>query len=264
MKKKLVLVLALCQDAQARYRKQLTDYIVFFSKNQGAFMGRKHTYKAAEERFVSNEEEKKKYESVVTTPTLKFQYFIESAEEYVKALLSKERTNASGVAKAHLIVDGKDWGEFFSNELLALKGVIESGDMLNLLTSIPVRSDTIAWEKSSEFPEMDVWCEIKINTDKTTDKTPFILEDPNIEKIKTLDYKPQVVYRDTLVTQGVLTREEYHSGWKTAEKAATLDRRTILLAAITTALSQCNDCEVVETTMTADKLFGYIFFGSNQ
>lgn len=262
MKKKLVLILALCQDEQARYKKMLSDYIKFFSKEQGAFMGRRHTYSATEEKY--EDPTKVKFEKVVTTPALKFKYFIEASQNYLHALLTKERTNASFVAKADLMVEGKWWGNFTSTELLAIKGLIESGEMLDLLKSIPVRSDTIDWGETDEFLGMRVWREIKVNLERTTLKESYILSDPNIDKLKGGDYKPQLASKDTPIIMGTLTREEFHSGWKTEEKAATLDRRSVLLESIIVALSQCNDCEVVETTMTADKLFGYIFFGNNQ
>jgi hypothetical protein len=40
-----------------------------------------------------------------------------------------------------------------------------------------------------------------------------------------------------------------------------LKRRTSLLTAVIDALKRANDCEVTESSLTAEKIFNYIFYG---
>lgn len=261
MKQKLKLVLALTQDSSARFVMMVKDYSKFFSNNQGAFIGRKHTYQPKDETV--DDPSKRDYQKVVTTVDEKVDWFIDNSKDYIKNILTKEKTNALGLAKADLIVEGENWGEFTSNELLCLKGIIEKGEIAQMLANIPVRTETDNWKETSEqeYKGREIWEKPLVSqVVKTTVKEQYVLQDPNIEKLKSgSDYKPQIATKDTVIELGVQTRQEFSGAISHTERASMLKRLSSLKDAITVALEKANDCEVAETHLTAEKLFGYIF-----
>lgn len=260
-KRKLKLVLALTQDAASRFQALLTDYSKFFNKDQGAFLGMKNTYQAKDEAV--DDPSKRGYTRVITTVPEKLDYFIKSTKDYIQNVLTKERTNGLGFAKAELIVDGESWGEFTSNELLCLKSIVEKTDLSQMIKSIPVRTETDLWSPTTaaEYAGRRIFEKPLVTQNvKTLFKESYILEDKNLDKLKAgQDYKPQIATKDTPIELGTQTRQEFSGQWTHTERAETLDRLTKLKGAITTALEIANDVEVEESKLTSEKLFGYIF-----
>lgn len=261
MNKKLKLVLALTQDSAARYVALVKDYAKFFDKSQGAFLGFKNTYQPQDAAI--DDPTKRGYNKVVTTVPEKLDYFIKSTADYISNVLSKERTNGMGDAVAPLMVDGKNWGLLTSNELLALKSILEKGELMQMIQSIPVRTDTDIWEPTTadEYVHRAIVQKPMVTQlVKTTTKEQHILSDPNIEKLKPgADYKPQIASRDTVVELGTQTRQEFSGQWTHVQRAAALEKLIQLRDAVTTALEKANDVEAVESPITAEQLFGYIF-----
>lgn len=260
MKRKLKLVLALTQDAASRYAALVKDYSKFFEKQQGAFLGFKNTYQQVD--TLIDDPSKRGYTKVITTVPEKLDYFIQSVESYIQNVLTKERTNGMGVAKAELIVGGKSWGEFTSNELLCLKSLLEKGEFMQMIQAIPVRTETDIWEPTTADEYQNraiVQKPLVTQVNKTTVKEQQILVDPNLDKLKPgADYKPQITSRDTVLELGTQTRQEFSGQWTHLQRATALERVIELRNAVTVALEQANDVEVVEATLTAEKLFGYI------
>jgi len=261
MNRKLKLVLALTQDAASRYAALVRDYTKFLTGQQGAFLGYKNTYQPKDESI--DDPSKRGYTKIVTTVQEKLDYFVISVQDYIQNVLTKERTNGMGVAKAELIVDGESWGEFTSNELLCLKSIVEKPELSQMIQAIPVRTDTDIWTKSTatEYKDRDIFEKPLVSqTNKTTTKEQYILTDPNIDKLKLAgDYKPQLASKDTVVELGLQTRQEFSGQWTHIQRAKALDKITSLKAALIIALEKANDTDVVESTLTAEKLFGYIF-----
>lgn len=261
MNRKLKLVLALTQDALARYNAMMKDYQKFFANNQGAFQGRRFTYQPKDEAI--DDPSKRDFVRVVTTVDEKLDYFVKSSEDYIKNVLTKERTNGMGVAKAVLVVGGESWGEFTSNELLCLKSLLDKSEIYQLIASIPVRTETDTWTKTedTDYKERSIFeKELVTQIAKTTVKEQYILADPNLDRLKTSDsYKPQLSSKDTVMELGVQTRQEFSGQWTHVQRASALAKLTQLRDAVTVALEKANDVEVVESEMTAAKLFGYIF-----
>lgn len=261
MNRKLKLVLALTQDAAARYAALVRDYTKFFSTHEKYFLGKKNTYQPKDEMI--DDPSKREYVRVVTTVPEKLEYFIDNVQDYVQNVLTKERTNGLGLAKANLIVDGTDWGEFTSNELLCLKSILEKSDLHAMISNIPVRTETDIWNpcKEDEYKGRAIFEKPMVNqTSKTTVKESYILTDPNIDKLKgNGDYKPQLSSKDTVVELGTQTRQEFSGQWSVIERAKALERLTTLKDAVTIALEKANDVEVEESNMSSEKLFGYIF-----
>ena len=261
MARKLKLVLALTQDAASRYVALVKDYSKFFAGQQGAFLGFKYTYQPKDEAV--DDPSKRGYGKVVTTVPEKLDYFLKSTQDYIQNVLTKERTNGMGVAKAELIVNGDSWGEFTSNELLCLKSLLEKGELMQMIQSIPVRTDTDIWEPTTaeEYKNRAIAQKPLVSqTIKTTVKEQYVLTDPNIEKLKNAgDYKPQLASKDTVMELGLQTRQEFSGQWTHIQRAHALDKLTELKNAVIVALEKANDVDVLESTLTSEKLFGYIF-----
>jgi len=262
---KLNVLLAMTDALRTKFKGMVTDYTVFFKKDQGAFKGTKATYVNREGAI--DDPSKRKFIKVVTTVDEKIKYFIKEAGPFVSALFSQERTNSSGVATAELIVEGKPWGTYTSLELLRLKSLIESGELGSLegmLGVIPVRSDAEIWNKTDkdEYTDRNVW-ESPINTgiSRTSSKEEYILEDPNLNKANSANYVPKTSTRTIVQEIGDYTTQEFSGEWSHRERAGALKRRSELLIAVTKALKESNDCTAVESDLTAEKIFGYILKG---
>lgn len=263
---KLNVLLALTDNLRGVYKNRVADYSKFFAKTQGAFRGEQKTYQPREGTI--DDPKQRGYIPVATTVKEKFDYFIDQSKEFIDALFSQERTNATGVAKGTLVVDGISWGEFTSLELLRLKSLLESSDLGNLeqmLSHIPVRSDSEKWLKSDHDNSRDLFetDEVK-GVVKTTVKTPFIVEDPNlVGKDLPHGYQAPIVSRDVIQELGDYTYQKFSGEWSQRERALTLARRTKLLTAITVALKEANDVNAVSSELTAERIFGYLFFGND-
>jgi hypothetical protein len=262
--KKLNVLLALTDQLRVQYKNMVADYSKFFSKSQGAFLGVKKTYEPR--AGTVDDPSKRGYTPVATTVKEKLDYFIENTSEFIDALFSQEKTNAMGLAKAELIVDGKSWGEFTSLELLRLKTLIESqdlGKLEDLIAHIPVRSDSEVWEESDHEEGRELWeTELLKGVNKTTIKEPYIVKDPNLDtKDIPQGYSPPVVSRDIVHELGDYTVQKFSGEWSQRERATALKRRAALLNGITVALKAANEVEAVSSDLTGGKIFGYLFFG---
>jgi hypothetical protein len=256
---KLNVLLAKTDSLQSHFKAMLGDYGKFFSKNQGAFKGEKGTY---EPREGTIDEPKARGNTLVqTTVTEKLDWFKENSVDYINALFSQEKTNASGAATAELTVAGQVWGTFTSLELLRLKNIVESSGLYTMLSSIPVRSDSEEWApttndmyKGRDIAESPLHRGINV----TTEKEQYILKDPNVGK-DSPNYTPSVATKTTTLELGDYTRQRFSGEWTQRDKALALRKRTTLITAIVEALKVCNEAEAVESELTSDKIFGYLF-----
>lgn len=263
MKLKLNVLLAKTDHLAGSFKKSVEDYIKFFKSSQGSFKGEKKTYEPRT-GIIDNPNERKN-ELVVTTVREKLDWMQESFGEYIDALFSQEKTNASGVAKALLVVEGKEWGEFTSLELLKLKSTLESGTLDDMYRNIPVRADNEIWNKSQNemYANRDIYeTELFKGVAKTTVKEPYILPDPNLDKIKSgASYLPAVVSKDTVMELADYTRQKFSGEWSHRERAELLRRKTVLIGAVIEALKVANEAEAIPSQLTATKIFDYLHRG---
>jgi len=262
--RKLNVLLALTDQLRVQYKNMIADYSKFFSKSQGAFLGVKKTYVPKEGTI--DDPKLRGVIPVATTVEEKLDYFIENTKDFIDALFSQEKTNASGLATASLVVDGNNWGTFTSLELLRLKTLIESSDLGKLeemLMNIPVRSDSEVWFESDIETGRQIWStELLKGVNKTTIKEPFIVKDPNLEtKDIPVGYNPPVVSRDVVHELGDYTVQHFSGQWSQRQRALALKRRAALLSAITVALKEANETEAIESDLTGKRIFNYLFFG---
>lgn len=262
---KLNVLLALTDQLRVKYKNMISDYSKYFSKSQGDFKGSKRTYTPRE--GVIDDPSKRGLVHIVTTVDEKIDYFIQESKEFIDALFSQEKTNASGIAKASLTVDGKDWGEFTSLELLRLKSILEASDLgnvENLISNIPVRSDNEIWKESDDldYESRAVFETEKISgVSKTTIKEEFILPDPNLKNIKADNYTPVKSMKDHVHELGDYTIQKFSGEWSHRQRALAFKRRGQLLTAITIALKEANEVDSVKSELTADRIFDFIFYG---
>jgi len=255
---KLNVLLAKTDHLATTFKGMVSDYLKFFNKSQGAFRGEKKTYDPRE-GVVDQENLRVNYQ-IQTTVNEKLAWFVDQSAKYIDAAFSVEKTNAM-TAITNLKVDGEDWGEFTSLELLRLKSVVENGEFHNMIKSIPVRSDSEIWSKSDnvDYEGREVWESPQLTgVAKTTTKENYILPDPNISQVKG-NYTPQIGVKNTVIELGDYTHQRFSGEISQRERALMLDRRDILLVAVIEALKVCNECEINKSELNAKRVFGYIF-----
>lgn len=261
--KKLNTLLGLTSVTENQFSALVKDYLSFFKKEQGAFKGEKKTYEPAS--GTADIPGQRSNKLVVTTVTEKLNWLREQAKDYIDNLFTIEATNASGVARAELIVDGVSWGEYSSLELLRLKSILENGDFVQMYSAIPTRSETENWSASTnpEYEGREVFQNLMVTGENSsTVKETIILDDPNISKLKdTASYSPVTGTRDTVIKLGDYTLQRFSGEWTHVQRAAVLNRRNVLLKAVVVALKEANDNVVVSSAMTAEKLFNYLHEG---
>lgn len=259
---KLNVLLGKTDHLASQFGGMLKDYIKFFKGSQGAFVGEKRTYVPKDETV--DDPSKRKNILVQTTVDEKWDWLKENTKEYIDSLFSVEATNASGTAKAKLVVDGEEWGEFTTLELLRLKSLLEHNDLKGMLKEVPVRSDSEEWTSTkAEMYEGRKIMETPLarRTEKTTEKEEYILKDPNINAENAKGYVPQVSQRTITKDLGEVTHQRFSGEISQREKAEMLKRRANLVTAVTEALKIGNDVEVVESELSSDKIFNYLFEG---
>lgn len=263
---KLNVLLALTDQLRIKYKGMVNDYSKFFSKSQGSFKGEKRTYTPRE--GVIDDPAKRGITRIATTVNEKLDFFVKESSEFIDALFCQEKTNSMGLAKAELVVNDNSWGEFSSLELLRLKSVLESSDLGNIeavISNIPVRSDSEVWNESSDadYEGREVFETEKIaGVNKTTVKTPYVLDDPNLRgKTNPANYTPPIVTRDEVMELGDYTKQNFSGEWSHRQRAMALKRRSDLLSAIVVALKKANECESVKSDLTSEKIFTFIFKG---
>ncbi len=259
---KLNTLLAKTDHLASIFKKGLEDYVKFFKTAQGAFKGEKKTYDPKQGTIDAPNERVNKL--VVTTVDEKLNWLAENSADYINALFSQEKTNASGNAKATLAVDGVSFGEFTSMELLRLKSLLESGTLKDMYENIPVRNDDEIWTASSNesYTDRGIFESTqRTGTVKSTVKESYILSDPNIGKMEGAKYTPQIAHKDTVIELGDYTFQRFSGEWSHVQRAGVLSRRSKLLTAVIEALKVANDVEAIESGMTAAKLFGYLHAG---
>lgn len=255
---KLNVLLAKTDALSHAYKNLILDFSRFFNKAQGAFLGEKRTYSAREGTI--DEPNKRGNLIIQTTVDEKFNWFLKGTKDYIDALFSQEKTNASGTAIAELVVEGTSWGTFTSLELLRLKNIVTDSTLTQMLSLIPVRSDSEEWEDNTSdmYGSKNVkQTPLEKGVSITTVKEDYILKDPNVD-LSSPNYNAVVAQRTITQELGDYTRQRFSGQWTQRQRADTLRRKHLLSVAIIEALKVCNEIEVVPSELTSDKIFGYI------
>jgi hypothetical protein len=255
---KLNIALAKTDHLAAPYKAMIQDYTIFFKGKQSAFKGERKTYEAKPD--TTDEPTKRGITYIQTTVKEKLGWFSEHAKEYLDQLFIVEKTNSSGVAITELVVDGVSFGMMSTLELLRLKNVLD--ELRPVYENIPVRSDAEQWDLTDDgaFKKDGVYeSPLVESVNRTTEKTQYILEDPNVDKLKdTSKYQPIVATKDRTLELGTATHQRFTGEWSQRERAEALARRSKLYSAVVTAIKLANEAETVQSEFSAEKLFGYL------
>jgi hypothetical protein len=243
------------------FNKLLEEYRNFFKSSQGAFLGEKRTY-TPREGTIDNPKLRGTV-LVQTTVSEKLEYLRDEASKAFNNQMSVDATNASGQIKAELVVEGESFGTFSSLELLRLKSFLQNPTFVSMIETIPVRSDSEIWEPNQD-PEYVgraiVQSPLVTHTEKTTVKESYILDDPNLARLKdTSSYVPQVAIKTTTEDLGDATVQKFSGASTQAYKASVLKRRSELYSAVLVALKKCNELESVKSGLTYDRIHNFLF-----
>jgi hypothetical protein len=249
---KLNKLLAMVESSTPVFRKLTSDYKVFFDKKDEEFKGIRKTYTPKE--GMKDEPGERQFIQVVTTVDEKLKYLEELGKPHLDNVMTIEATNASGSAKAELIVDGVNFGKLSTLELMKLKSILEKEGLEPMYAVMPVRSDSQIWEKSTDelYAGRNVYETPKqAGSKRSIEKEEYILEDPNMKYLSdSSKYTP--------VELGDYTLQHFSGETTHKYRASILARRSRLLEAINGALKEANDAEVVKSEFSAQKLFDYL------
>lgn len=257
-------LLAKTEHTRAQYSELLKGFLHAFTKGQGLFLGVRMNY-TPENGFL-DEPSKKGFRKVQNTVPEYLDTFVKTCGDHVTNLFNIEATNAAGNVKAPLIVQGKTLGEFSAMELLRLKSLLDEPALVSMYQALPVRSDTSNWvdveDKEYNDAKYIYMSQVFTISHPTTLKESYVLKDPNIDFLKTTDrYTPSVATRDTRLNMGTQEVQNFSGEITHREKAAVLNRLTLLKVAVKEALVKANEAAVVPSQMTAEKIFSFLHRG---
>lgn len=259
--KKMNTLLAVTAGGQATFKAAVKNYAQFFKGGQGAFIGEKRTYEAADDTV--DDPTKRGNTLVQTTVDEKFAWLKENSVQDLNDMFTVEKANANNIV-TDLEVDGKSWGALTTLELLRLKGLLEDSGLMTMMANIPVRSDSEEWEPTSaeQYKGRDgIFESPKVEGEsKTTDKETYIIVDPNIAKLKEgAIYTPITAVKNTVRTLGTSSRQSFTGEWSQRQKAETIQKRNTLYKAVIEALKVANDTEIAQESTVGTSLFDYLF-----
>ena len=101
--------------------------------------------------------------------------------------------------KVELVVDGHSFGELTALDLMRLKSILTSKELVTMYERIPVYSDSEIWKptNNAEYGNREILeNELVKGVSRTTETTEEILRDPNIDPANIpANYRAAVVQR---------------------------------------------------------------------
>ncbi len=244
-KNQLHQLLAVEQDRRGRATEIMQEAGVLFQKKSEHLDGIVKVYRPIDDQGDQIPDEIKE---IVTTVADKLEYTVPFIAKAIDAQLSKEETNASGVARAELIVGEKSFGELAATSLLALEQHLQR--LLGLYRTIPTLDPAKRWNKSdSEADTFVSATEVKFRTNK--------IESFEVPVQATKEFPAQVV-KVTKDVQVGSWETIYKSGRITPlQKSKVLTRIDQLIDAVKTARAKANEAEVKQIKV-GESLLGFI------
>ncbi len=231
MANKLHELLAVEQDRKNKANQAIGEIKKVFTKNDPHFDGMVKRYLSLEENAEQIPDEVK---ALVTTVKNKIEENLDTIVTGIDAHISKEETNASGVAHAELTVGDKNFGTFSATSLLALETHLNR--LRDMYEAIPVLEQTKKWtfDKQNGVYKTDEEVKFRsVKRPKVVVKYEATKEHPAQTEILNLDF--QVGKYETVYTSGKLTA---------TQKAELINRVNQLLEAVKIARSKANNAEV--------------------
>jgi hypothetical protein len=253
--KKLSVLLGLRDKVEKSFGNMLDDMFVKFKNKQGLFKGSRKTYTPID--GYADEPQKRGYELVASTVSEQLNWFKEHTIDYFNVVMAIEKTNASGVT-APLIVNGVNWGDFSTLELLRLKSILD-GKFKAMIGEIPIRKETTIWKTSTDdnYANRDVFeSPLEEGYAKTTLKEAYILTDPHATGTSTR--QPIVEHKSTTVNIGQYTSQDFSGEYTNRQRAELAIKFDKLYKAVIEALETANNIESVESDL-GTKVLNYFF-----
>lgn len=244
MANKLHELLAVEQDRKNKANQAIGETKKTFDKRAPHFDGMTKRYVALEENSEQIPDECKE---IVTTVKSSLDEAIAIITKGIDAHLSKEETNASGVAKAELIVGDTNLGIFSATSLLALESHLNK--LKELYAQIPVLESTKKWHLDEQQGIYKTEEEVKfrsVKRPKVIVKYEATKEHPAQTELLYLDF--QVGKYETVYTSGRIP---------VTHKNEMTQRVNQLLEAVKVARSKANNVEV-KNIKIAQKIFDFI------
>lgn len=253
LKKKLSVLLGLRDKTEKDFQHMLDDFLAKFKNKQGLFKGERRTYQAIDN--YADDPGKRGYTAVASTVKEQLDWLKLHTADFLGITFSVEKTNASGV-KAKLEVDGQDWGEYSTLELLRLKSILDS-KLKAMVAEIPIRKETVIWTPTadSNYQGRDIFeSPLDEGFSRTTIKESYILTDPHPD----LKRQPQVGEKGTIVNVGKYTTQEFSGEFTNKQRADLQVKYNKLYTAVIEALENANNIEA-QTSDLGDKVLDYLF-----
>ena len=244
MGNKLHELLAVEQDRKHKANQAIGETLKIFSKQDPQFDGMVKRYISLEEDSEQIPDEMKE---MVSTVKEKLTATLEIVAQGIDANLSKEETNATGLAKADLVVGDKNLGSFSATSLLALEAHLVK--IKELYQNIPTLDATKKWSFDSQKGVFKTEEEVKfrsVKRPKVIVKYEATKEHPAQTELLYLDF--QVGKYETIYTSGKITP---------AQKSGLLKKVDDLLEAVKIARSKANNVEV-NNIKVGQKIFDFI------
>jgi len=249
--------IGLRERGEGEFKNNTSNALSNLKNKQGLYLGVKKTHKAIEPYLPEENRIATKYVSATVKEQL--DYMAKSAENYMEIVFSIEKTNASGVVKAELIVEGKSWGEYSSLELLRLKSTLEKSKLRDIYAVLPVREQNEMWKVSEneDFARTGVYeNELYEGVTRTTNTTEYILEDNNPGQNRT----PVKSARKELVQTGTYTEQKFSGEISIQLRARVITNFNTLYTAVIEALESANSVEIKKSDLGL-KVFDYLHAG---
>ena len=244
MANKLHEILAIEQDRKNKANQTLGEAKKIFSKNAILFDGMIKKYVPTEENAEQIPDETKE---MVSTVKQSINDTLQAVIISMDATLSKEETNASGTAKADLIVGEKMFGTFSATTLLALESQLSK--VLDLYKNIPTLDTARKWnfDEQNDFYRTDE--EVKFRTIKR----PKV-----IVKYEATDRHPAQTELVNIDFQVGKYETTYFSGRITPlQKKQLIDKLEALITAVKIARAKANNVEVNNVKL-GQEIFNYL------
>ena len=247
MSNKLHEILAIEQDRKNKANLSIGESKKLFTKNIATFDGMVKKYVPTEEDAEQIPDESKELVATVKQTLEKASTSIITA---INATLSKEETNASGVAQAELVLDGKSFGSFAATTLLSLESHLVK--VLDMYKAIPTLDASKKWEFDEQNDCYRTAEEVKFRTIKrpkvivkyeATEKHPAQTELINIDF--------QVGRYETTYFSGRITP---------LQKSKLVDKIEKLIEAVKVARSKANNVEVKNIKL-GENIFEFLHEG---
>jgi hypothetical protein len=261
-KVKMNTLLAQVEHSAQCFKQNVSQYMNLFKKNQGMFQGLQKTYTPRDGQ--PDDPTKQGTTRVAATVTEEFDWMkSKTLRPYLEQLFAVESTNSKGANTVELKVDNISFGNLTALELMRMKSILTDANFLEMLRTIPVRSDASIWKRSTneEYTSREVYeSPLQTGVVKTTVNEDIVLKDPNLDpQHLPANYQSKITQKRTLVELGDYTMQTFSGEWTQHQKAQLLDCISKLTEAVIAALKDVNDCESEDSNLNVDTFIDYVF-----